>query len=173
MLISRIPRCCRSLHFPSSSHHPLSASIIAPRRRGLHSMTDPPPVHSVHLAHPMDPKTRPSDSSSNSSSKSSASSSVSGSDNTDDPSPPSEGSEVATSNLPIPRPAQKSPVYSRPPFHTHSFFAALEKSFPTPIARNLMRATRALLTDRVNRVRRDGLTMKDLDNVRFGSSCTH
>jgi hypothetical protein len=29
-----------------------------------------------------------------------------------------------------------------------------------------MRATRALLVDRVGRVRREGLTAKDLDNVR-------
>ncbi|KAK1224417.1 hypothetical protein PQX77_012713 [Marasmius sp. AFHP31] len=114
----------------------------------------------------MDPKTRPSDSSSSPTSTSS-SSSGSGSDHTDDPPPPSDSSEIATSNLPIPRPAQGSPIYSRPPFHTHSFFAALEKSFPTPVARNLMRATRALLTDRVNRVRRDGLTMKDIDNQAY------
>lgn len=52
-----------------------------------------------------------------------------------------------------------------PPFHTHAFFAALEKNFPTPTARSLMRATRALLIDRIGKVRREGLTVKDLDNV--------
>jgi hypothetical protein len=55
--------------------------------------------------------------------------------------------------------------YPHPPFHTHAFFNALEKTFPTPTARSLMRATRALLVDRVGRVRREGLTAKDLDNV--------
>lgn len=58
------------------------------------------------------------------------------------------------------------PTYSNPPFHTHAFFTALEKTFPTPTARSLMRATRALLVDRVGKVRREGLTVKDLDNVR-------
>ena len=56
--------------------------------------------------------------------------------------------------------------YANPPFHTHKFFTELEKTFPTPTARSLMRATRALLVDRVGRVRREGLTVKDLDNVK-------
>jgi hypothetical protein len=58
------------------------------------------------------------------------------------------------------------PSYSRPPFHTHQFFTALEKTFPPQTARSLMRATRALLVDRVGRVRREGLTNKELENVR-------
>ena len=62
------------------------------------------------------------------------------------------------------------PPYTAPPFHTHAFFLALERSFPTPTARSLMRATRALLVDRVGRVKRDGLTVKDLDNVRTSPS---
>jgi hypothetical protein len=41
----------------------------------------------------------------------------------------------------------------------------LEKTFPTPTARSLMRATRALLVDRIGRVRREGLTVKDIDNA--------
>ncbi|KAJ6614315.1 hypothetical protein B0H10DRAFT_1803857 [Mycena sp. CBHHK59/15] len=57
--------------------------------------------------------------------------------------------------------------YAHPPFHTHAFFTALEKTFPTPTARSLMRATRALLVDRVGRVRREGLTVKDLDNQAY------
>ncbi|KAF9226484.1 hypothetical protein BS17DRAFT_485735 [Gyrodon lividus] len=57
--------------------------------------------------------------------------------------------------------------YTAPPFHTHAFFAALERTFPTPTARSLMRATRALLVDRVGRVRREGLTTKDLDNQAY------
>ena len=65
-----------------------------------------------------------------------------------------------------PVPARSPPPYTAPPFHTHAFFRALERSFPTPTARSLMRATRALLVDRVGRVKRDGLAVKDLDNVR-------
>lgn len=57
------------------------------------------------------------------------------------------------------------PTYSNPPFHTHHFFTALERTFPTPVARNLMRATRALLVDRIGRVRREALTVKDLESV--------
>jgi hypothetical protein len=62
-------------------------------------------------------------------------------------------------------PSSDIPPYTRPPFHTYQFFVALEKTFPTETARNLMRATRALLVDRLGKVRRDGLTQKDLDNV--------
>ncbi|KAJ7937119.1 hypothetical protein B0H13DRAFT_1588913 [Mycena leptocephala] len=57
--------------------------------------------------------------------------------------------------------------YANPPFHTHAFVTALEKTFPTPTARSLMRATRALLVDRIGRVRREGLTVKDLDNQAY------
>lgn len=56
-------------------------------------------------------------------------------------------------------------TYQNPPFNTHAFFNVLEKTFPTPTARSLMRATRALLVDRIGKVKRDGLTYKDLDNV--------
>ena len=56
-------------------------------------------------------------------------------------------------------------TYQNPPFDTHAFFSVLDKTFPTPTARSLMRATRALLVDRTGKVRRDGLTYKDLDNV--------
>lgn len=63
--------------------------------------------------------------------------------------------------------SMKSPTYTSPPFHTHTFFTALEKTFPEPTARSLMRATRALLVDRIGRVRREGLTVKDLDNQAY------
>ena len=66
--------------------------------------------------------------------------------------------------LPTPGGPQPSP-YAHPPFDTHRFFAALEKTFPTPTARSLMRATRALLVDRIGRVRREALTVKDLESV--------
>ncbi|OCH93608.1 hypothetical protein OBBRIDRAFT_811059 [Obba rivulosa] len=59
------------------------------------------------------------------------------------------------------------PAYSNPPFHTHQFFTALERTFPTPVARNLMRATRALLVDRIGRVRREALTVKDLESQAY------
>ncbi|KAG1755773.1 hypothetical protein EDB19DRAFT_1823271 [Suillus lakei] len=75
--------------------------------------------------------------------------------------PPEDASSLPTtlSGLPAriyqPDPQQS---YTAPPFHTHAFVAALEKSFPTRTARSLMRATRALLVDRIGRVRREGLT---------------
>lgn len=63
-------------------------------------------------------------------------------------------------------------TYQNPPFHTHQFFKVLEETFPTATARSLMRATRALLVDRIGRVQREGLTKKDLDNVSLWfSSC--
>lgn len=55
------------------------------------------------------------------------------------------------------------------PFHTYQFFLALEKSFPTPVARTLMRATRGMLVDRMLKIKRDALDVKDLDNVSFFS----
>lgn len=61
--------------------------------------------------------------------------------------------------------ATQTRTYSKPPFDTHHFFSELEKSFPSPVAMSLMRATRALLVDRIGRVRRDALTIKDLENV--------
>ncbi|TFY78174.1 hypothetical protein EWM64_g5834 [Hericium alpestre] len=60
-----------------------------------------------------------------------------------------------------------STMYRKPVFDTYHFFSALEKTFPTPTARTLMRATRALLVDRIGRVRREGLTTKDLDNQAY------
>jgi len=59
----------------------------------------------------------------------------------------------------------RTPYYSRPPLDTHKFFVALEKSFEPPAARSLMRATRALLVDRIGRVRNEALSTKDLENV--------
>ena len=77
-------------------------------------------------------------------------------------------SNTLSSGAPAPHmietPLRKVP-YSSPPFHTHTFFAALEKTFPEQTARSLMRATRALLVDRIGKVRRESLTVKDLDNV--------
>ena len=61
--------------------------------------------------------------------------------------------------------SSRQQVYAAPPFDTHRFYVELEKSFPSPSARSLMRATRALLVDRMGRVRRDALSSKDLENV--------
>lgn len=72
------------------------------------------------------------------------------------------------SNLPaphLPSNAHNPMPYSNPPFDTHKFVAALERTFPTSVARGLMRASRALLIDRLGRVKRDALTMKDLETV--------
>ncbi|KAH7930118.1 hypothetical protein BV22DRAFT_1125269 [Leucogyrophana mollusca] len=64
-------------------------------------------------------------------------------------------------------PSSSSSSYHSPPVHTHAFFTALERTFPTPTACGLMRATRALLVDHVGRVRREGLGVKDLDNQAY------
>ncbi|KAJ7368231.1 hypothetical protein DFH08DRAFT_669889, partial [Mycena albidolilacea] len=80
-----------------------------------------------------------------------------------DGAPPSLSSGVPSTRLD----ASSTASYANPPFHTHAFVTALEKTFPTPTARSLMRATRALLVDRVGRVRREGLTVKDLDNQAY------
>jgi len=79
--------------------------------------------------------------------------------------PPATSAPPDISNVPAVA-STHIPVYSSPPFDTHAFFAALERTFPTPTARSLMRATCALLVDRLGKVRRGGLTTKDLDNVR-------
>jgi hypothetical protein len=55
--------------------------------------------------------------------------------------------------------------YDQPPFRTHKFFTALERNFPPSTARSLMRATRSLLVDRMNNVKRTSLTTQDLENV--------
>ena len=78
-------------------------------------------------------------------------------------------------HAPLPHLPTTPPSHTTPPFNTHKFVRALEGSdptsnsstpiFPTPIARNLMRATRALLVDRIGRVKRDALTVQDLESV--------
>lgn len=95
------------------------------------------------------------------------------------PQPPPPGSATAELSHP---PVPVNPTYdssgsssqhvspsprANPPFDTFRFFSALEKTFPTPTARNLMRATRGLLVDRIGRVRRDALTVKDLESQAY------
>ncbi|KAI6047257.1 hypothetical protein EDC04DRAFT_2622450, partial [Pisolithus marmoratus] len=85
-----------------------------------------------------------------------------------DPRAATSSSSTDISGLPARTdPPRAPPPYTTPPFHTHAFFVALERTFPTPVAHSLMRATRALLADRLGRVRREGLTKKDLDNQAY------
>lgn len=65
----------------------------------------------------------------------------------------------------LPLPHAPPTYHINPPFNTHRFFLKLERSFPTPIALNLMRVSRALLVDRIGRVKRDALTVQDLESV--------
>ena len=100
------------------------------------------------------------------------------------PPPPPPGSETPNNTPPVPVTPQYDPqddpdgvsglpspqqvppsTYGNPPFDTYRFFSALEKTFPTTTARSLMRATRALLVDRIGRVKREGLTIKDMESV--------
>ena len=155
-------------------------------RRNLHNVyhiSDIKNGTSITLAHPMDPGPSQSTSSTSATSGSddrntaNASSSYNSSANvlTDselstpsvtsgDSSKDPTATSAANSALPVPTIYR---THSQPPFHTHAFFTALEKTFPTPTARSLMRATRALLVDRIGRVRREALTVKDLENVRL------
>ncbi len=77
----------------------------------------------------------------------------------------SDGSSSPNLPSPVIQPTGPPPVHVNP-FHTHVFFTALEKTFPSPVARTLMAATRGLLVDRILRIRRESLINKDLDNVR-------
>ena len=88
------------------------------------------------------------------------------------PPPPSENSESVplepTRQIVTTEPSTRgegAALYASPPFNTHQFFKVLERVFPPEVARSLMRATRALLVDRLGRIRREGLNDKDLDNV--------
>ena len=164
MLLRQLPRLCRSLstevNLASSS-----TSVVSITHRDAHTasgIADPPrPLsgdttrQSVLLAHPKDPQLSP------------RANTDTGSQTTDprlgpdrEIVKPLDAQAVVGSGS-----SSDIPPYSRPPFHTYQFFIALERTFPTETARNLMRATRALLVDRLGKVRRDGLTQKDLDNV--------
>ncbi|CDO74064.1 hypothetical protein BN946_scf185043.g114 [Trametes cinnabarina] len=70
-------------------------------------------------------------------------------------------------DLPFPQTPPSPPYHVNPPFNTHRFFSQLEECFPTPIARNLMRVNRALLVDRIGRVKRDALTVQDLESQAY------
>ncbi|KZT24465.1 hypothetical protein NEOLEDRAFT_1206619 [Neolentinus lepideus HHB14362 ss-1] len=166
----QIPRRYRSLHTHTDIHLPPSSTSIVPStvHRDAHTspqtISDPPqpnqsrleyPSRAVSLhPHPKDPSNSP----------------LNGGGDGAGPSGSSDvpvSSDLPSSHVSPPIPHASIPQYANPPFHTHRFFQVLEKTFPTPIARGLMRATRALLVDRTGRVKRDGLTTKDLENQAY------
>lgn len=167
-MLRNLSRVCRL----AASDKPPKSSSWSPNQwldcRFLHDQTiaDPPTssTGSISLARSQDPSGSPSQSFAvGDGSESGPSLTRSKSTYTRDQ--PLDGMSPITS-VPSTEFAQgPRPTYTNPPFHTHSFFVALEKTFPEQTARSLMRATRALLVDRVSRVRSDGLTAKDLDNV--------
>ncbi|KAH7100645.1 hypothetical protein BKA62DRAFT_658317, partial [Auriculariales sp. MPI-PUGE-AT-0066] len=69
-------------------------------------------------------------------------------------------------NVPIPTHAPLV-AFPMPPFHTHEFFAQLRVVFPEPVARLMMKATRALLVYRVDRMNGEMLNRKDQDNQAY------
>lgn len=190
MLIRSLPRFCRPFSYPEIHAH--SCCQVLPTRK-LHNGTriaDPPvngAAANVSLAHPRDPGAPRPSSSVNNQGNSTTSDATSGqlsipaTPPLSSP-PPGDGSEAEHTPIPDnfapvlanPPPAQ-SPLpspnqapqarYANPPFNTHKFFTVLEYSFPTPKARALMRATRALLIDRLGAVKREALTIKDLESV--------
>ncbi|KAJ7283723.1 hypothetical protein C8J57DRAFT_1293383 [Mycena rebaudengoi] len=169
MILRRLPRLCRCIsteaHLPSPQLSLLPMAISHREAHTAPSISDPPASHSMSLAHPRDPLVQ----SRNIPDRDDSSSNPPSDGPTDEP-PVLTSNERSNSGVPSTRlDATSSHLssYAHPPFHTHAFFTALEKTFPTPTARSLMRATRALLVDRVGRVRREGLTVKDLDNQAY------
>jgi len=73
----------------------------------------------------------------------------------------------SSSKLPTPQNTPGSQLYAHSPFNTYKFFSELEKTFATPTARGLMRASRALLLDRTGRVKREALSGKDLESQAY------
>jgi hypothetical protein len=146
------PRATPLGKYSSSTHLP-SAALLRGEHTGGHApISDPHPASSLgdpHESRSISVYANPSD--------------------TQSSSPPSSGPPSLVDAPTVKAPSPTS-TYQNPPFDTHAFFGVLEKTFPTPTARSLMRATRALLVDRIGKVKRDGLTYKDLDNVRAALS---
>lgn len=177
-ILPRLHRTPHSLRLPSTSRRAYNAHPIIISDPPAHSDAAP----SISLAHPKDPGSSSQGSSSPLSASAAQSSSFSS------PPPPSQTPEEETvnnnspvpfvpaafehhndppepTNLPSPHQIAPPSLYAHPPFDTHQFFSVLEKTFATSTARSLMRATRALLVDRIGRVRREALTVKDLESV--------
>jgi hypothetical protein len=177
--------CLRLTSVRLVSRSKVTRSALYYARRGVAQISDPSPdgrsSPSILLKHPLDPTTHYSSQPTPSSSSSSSSPSL-----VVETQPETTLAQVSPSTLDaVPKtgeitpyasglaPSDSSttvPTYENPPFHTHSFVKELEKTFPTTTARHLMRATRALLVDRISRVNREGLTVRDLENV-CGSLC--
>jgi len=169
MLLRQLPRLYRSLstteaHISSSSTSLIPVNLAITTHRDAHTTpnisepSEDPSSRSISLAHLGETLSNSSHSDSRGSNSPSLRESSAEIKSPSEPSNQLISAEPSTSH-------SGGPSYAHPPFHTHQFFTALEKTFPTPTARSLMRATRALLVDRVGRVRREGLTVKDLDNV--------
>lgn len=91
---------------------------------------------------------------------------------------PLSGLEVVPQPPPLPPTSSSGPPQANPhgdtqniprvnAFDTHRFVNALERTFPTPIARTLMRATRAILVVRFGRVKQEVFGVRDLDNQAY------
>ncbi|KAJ7368225.1 hypothetical protein DFH08DRAFT_676491 [Mycena albidolilacea] len=172
MILRALPRLCRGI---STEAHLSSSSSLLPIVISRDAHPEPPASRSISLVHPRDPVIQsekipqqriPHASSAQSNNDEPITldpPAVEYSPPSPDGAPPSLSSGVPSTRLD----ASSTASYANPPFHTHAFVTALEKTFPTPTARSLMRATRALLVDRVGRVRREGLTVKDLDNQAY------
>lgn len=146
--------------------HTHTSSILSLRSRKFHSgqsITDPSPSGAQSSDSTVSISLSPPSNTGSLSQTSTFGSSVTQEKNLVTPSNP-----PLASNVPALGTSSRIPMYTNPPFHTHAFFTALEKTFPAPTARSLMRATCALLVDRLSKVRQEGLSTKDLDNVCFG-----
>ncbi|KAJ7095315.1 hypothetical protein B0H15DRAFT_774916 [Mycena belliarum] len=168
--VRHLPRLCRALStdaHASPASSPLLPILISRDAHSTPSIADPTTSRSISLAHPRDPQLERAPLRQNTQANESLEPPPS-----KEP-PPSRASEPtplpSTSGVPSTQldTSSNASSYANPPFHTHAFFTALEKTFPTPTARSLMRATRALLVDRLGRVRREGLTVKDHDNQAY------
>jgi hypothetical protein len=137
--------------------------------------------------HPYSPAASRSESSSPPSQNpsSSASASLSSTDLPPPPPPPTLSSRPATSEEPkdkyksthltimspnrinadVPSIDDQAPSRLSNPFDTHKVFKQLEKDFASPIAHTLMRTARGLLIDRIAKARREGVDVKEAENV--------
>ena len=191
MLVRNLPRFYRHLSHPEIYTY----SYLPSRTLHSNARIVDPPANgtgiSISLAHPRDPGAPRPSSNANNQNGATTSDVTSGQHSTASVSPTSSiptpgvpsASTSESDHAPIPdnfapvvanppaHPPLPSPGqaphggYTNPPFNTHKFFTVLEMSFPTPKARALMRATRALLVDRLGAVKREALTVKDLESV--------
>lgn len=170
----RLYSALRSECLHSSSSHSLlphrhvhvSRNIRDPFPSGQSLQRGP---QAISLSHPLDPSNSsppsslsPPNSGTNTSATAVPSTSSSPPRNNANMDEPPTNSGVPT---PYVYPTSSRPPYTNPPFDTYAFFKALERTFPTPTAQSLMRATRALLVNRIGKVRGEALSAKDLDNV--------